>query len=153
MLDFREDFILENLSVATAEEVIYALAKPLHQAGLVSAEYGAQTWVREQEHPTGLPTRPFCIAFPHADATGVYQSALAVARMAKPVIFQNMADPEESLEVHLVIMLANRSPEEQIQTLRNLAMLFGEPKKLVELRNQPTPEQAYQWLKRELQLG
>lgn len=153
MLDFRETFILENLSAASAQEVIYALAETLHQAGLVSAEYGAQTWAREQEHPTGLPTRPFCIAFPHADAAGVFQSALAVARLAQPVVFQNMADPEESLDVHLVIMLANRSPEEQIQTLRNLAMLFGEPEKLVELRNQSTPELAYQWLRRELQLG
>jgi len=104
-------------------------------------------------HPTGLPTKPFCIAFPHADADGVSRSALGVAVLHEPVKFQNMADPEESLDVMLVFMLANRDPEEQIQTLRNLAVLFGQPEKLLELRDQSTLQGVESWLKRELRLG
>jgi mannitol/fructose-specific phosphotransferase system IIA component (Ntr-type) len=63
-----------------------------------------------------------------------------------------MADPDEGLDVMLVFMLANRNPEEQIQTLRNLAMLFGQPEKLIELRNQTTPRGVEAWLGRELRL-
>ena len=153
MLEFNEALIAFDLYASEAREVIDLLAGKLQSQDLVSADYGAQTWSRELNHPTGLPTKPFCIAFPHADAEGVNQSALAVAMLREPVVFQNMADPEEGLDVMLVFMLANRNPEEQIQTLRNLAMLFGQPEKLIELRDQTTPQGVEDWLRRELRLG
>jgi len=152
-LEFNETLIAFNLQAQDAREVINLLAGRMHTQGLVTADYGAQTWAREQNHPTGLPTKPFCIAFPHADADRVHRSALGVAVMRDPVTFQNMADPDEGLEVRLVFMLANRSPEEQIQTLRNLAELFGQPKKLVELREQATLQGVEAWLRRELRLS
>lgn len=153
MLEFNEALIAFDLYASDAREVIDLLAGKLQSQDLVAADYGAQTWSRELNHPTGLPTKPFCIAFPHADAEGVNQSALAVAMLREPVVFQNMADPEERLDVMLVFMLANRNPEEQIQTLRNLAMLFGQPEKLIELRDQTTPQGVEDWLRRELRLG
>ena len=68
MLEFNEKLIAFDLQAEDAKEVIVLLAGKMHAQGLVSAEYGAQTWAREMIHPTGLPTKPFCIAFPHADA-------------------------------------------------------------------------------------
>lgn len=153
MLEFNESLVAFDLQAKGAKEVIDLLADKLHAQDLVSAEYGAQTWAREMAHPTGLPTKPFCIAFPHADADGVNCSALAVAVLRQPVTFKNMADPDEGLDVMLVFMLANRNPEEQVQTLRNLAMLFGQPEKLVELRDQAIPQGVEDWLKRELRLN
>jgi galactitol PTS system EIIA component len=153
MLAFDETHVAFALEAPDAQTVINTLAARLVSRGLVSKDYGRLTCEREQKHPTGLPTQPFCIAFPHADAEGVNQSALAVALMKKPVPFKNMADPDEDLEVHIVLMLANKDPEEQIQTLRNLALLFGEPEKLAELRNQSGPQQVTAWLRRELRLG
>ena len=153
MLEFNESLIAFDLQAKNAKEVIDLLSGSMYAQGLVTAEYGAQTWARELEHPTGLPTKPFCIAFPHADAQGVNRSALGVAVMHQPVQFQNMADPDESLDVELIFMLANRDPEEQIQTLRNLAMLFGQPEKLVELRDQTTLQGVASWLRRELRLS
>ena len=153
MLEFNESLIAFELQAKDAKEVIDLLAGKMYAQGLVAAEYGAQTWAREMLHPTGLPTTPFCIAFPHADAAGVNRSALGVAVMQHPVTFQNMADPEESLDVMLIFMLANRDPEEQIQTLRNLAVLFGQPEKLLELRDQSTLQGVESWLRRELCLS
>ncbi|MFZ5809587.1 MAG: PTS sugar transporter subunit IIA [Chloroflexota bacterium] len=150
MLVFNDSLILFDPKVKDAKEVIDLLAERMYAQGLVSADYGGHTWAREKSHPTGLPTKPFCIAFPHADATGVTCSALGVAVLGQPVIFQNMADPDESLDVYLVFMLANCNPEEQINTLRNLALLFGQPEKLVELRDQPSIQSVESWLKREL---
>lgn len=49
-------------------------------------------------------------------------------------------------------MLANKNPEEQIQTLRNLALLFGQPEKLVALRGQVSLQAVEAWLKQELLL-
>ena len=152
MLTFNEGLVAWNVAAPDAETVIRQLAGQLHAQGLVSADYGQQTIDRERQHPTGLPTTPFCIAFPHADADGVHQSALALASLPHGVAFKNMADPDEELTVFVVLMLANKNPEEQIQTLRNLALLFGQPDKLVELRDQLTPIAAVAWLKRELSL-
>ncbi len=152
MLTFNEKLVALDLDAVNARTVIEVLAGKLHREGLVVAEYGQQTYAREVEHPTGLPTKPFCIAFPHADADGVKVSALALATLSKPVAFKNMGDPEEDLQVFLVLMLANRNPEEQIQTLRNLALLFGQPNKLVALRDQSTAKKAVTWLRGELHL-
>ena len=152
MLNFNESLVALNIQAADSRAVIELLAGLLHAQGLVTAEYGRLTHERELEHPTGLPTKPFCIAFPHADASGVNQSGLALATLAEPVPFRNMGDPDEELPVHLVLMLANRSPEEQIQTLRNLALLFGKPEQLQILRDQSTPQAAVAWLRRELRL-
>ena len=152
MLHFEESFVIAGLEAADSDQVINELAGCLHQAGLVSESYGKATILREMQHPTGLPTRPFPIAFPHADAEGVNQSALAVASLKTPVKFKNMADPEEELDVEIVIMLANKSPEEQINTLRSLAELFGEPDKLTELKNIKKARSIVDWLKQELAL-
>jgi galactitol PTS system EIIA component len=152
LLAFHESLVALDLDVPDAQTVIDVLAGKLHNQGLVVAEYGKQTYERELEHPTGLPTKPFCIAFPHADAQGVKESALALAILSKPVVFKNMGDPEEDLEVFLVLMLANRNPEEQVQTLRNLALLFGRPDKLTALRDQATVGDAVTWLRSELHL-
>lgn len=153
MLEFNESLIAFDLQAKDAREVIEFLSGKMHAQELVAADYGIQTWAREMTHPTGLPTKPFCIAFPHADAEGVNRSALGVAVMHQPVKFQNMADPDEGLDVMLVFMLANRDPEEQIQTLRSLAVLFGQPEKLVELRDQATLQGFESWLRRELRLS
>jgi PTS system galactitol-specific IIA component len=152
VLQFEESFVITGLEAANSDQVINELAGCLQKAGLVSENYGKATILREIEHPTGLPTRPFPIAFPHADAEGVNQSALAVACLKNPVRFKNMADPEEALEVEIVIMLANKSPEEQIDTLRSLAELFGEPDKLAELKNIKKACDIVDWLKKELTL-
>jgi PTS system galactitol-specific IIA component len=152
LLAFNESLVALNLEAADARSVIDLLAAKLHSQGLVAAEYGQQTYDRELEHPTGLPTRPFCIAFPHADAQGVHQSGLALATLVEPVAFKNMGDPDEELPVYLVLMLANRDPSEQVKTLRNLAVLFGKPDQLQTLRDQPTPQAAVAWLRRELRL-
>jgi len=152
MLEFDVDLACWDLEASDAGSVIAHLAARMAARGCVAAEYGDQTLAREHQHPTGLPTRPFCIAFPHADATGVARSALAVAALCRPVIFKNMADPDEDLAVEIVFMLANRRPEEQIGTLRQLAELFGQAEKLAALRAQPNAAQATAWLKGELVL-
>lgn len=152
MLNINESMVLINIEANDCDEVISLLADVLHQQGFVTEAYGNQSCLREEIHPTGLPTKPFCIAFPHADCDGVIESALGVAIMKEPVGFKNMADPDEILQVEIVIMLANANPEEQIQVLKNLAVLFGEGDKLVDLRAQTTPGDAVKWLKRELQI-
>ncbi|MCK5635447.1 MAG: PTS sugar transporter subunit IIA [Anaerolineales bacterium] len=142
--------ILLQQKARDADDIIRALSDRLNAFGAVDAGYGQATIDRERKHPTGLPTKPFGIAFPHADAEGVLQSSLAVATLKEPVGFHNMGDPEEILEVKIVFLLANRDPEEQVQALRKLAEVFGQPEKLEDLRSQAHAAEAADWLQREL---
>jgi len=153
MVKFDESTMLLNITASDGYEVINLLAEKLYDQGYVTSDYGDRTCQREEIHPTGLPTKPFCIAFPHADSDGVIESALAVGILTEPVAFKNMAEPDEDLSVSIVIMLANADPSEQIQTLRSLATLFGQGDKLVELKAQKTPQSAVAWLRQELNLG
>jgi galactitol PTS system EIIA component len=152
MLVFNENLVAFDLEARDAAAAIHVLAQKLHAQDLVAADYGQRVWARERAHPTGLPTEPFPIAFPHADAVGVHHPALAAALLRKPVTFRSMEDPDEELEVQIVLMLANKNPEEQIETLRNLAILFGQPRKLMELYSLSTQAEAANWLQRELKL-
>lgn len=146
MLEIDSQYIWLNLEADSAEGAIAEMCVPLHANGAVRSTYGDETIAREREHPTGLPTKPFPIAFPHAEAEGVHRSTLAVAILKDPVHFYNMADPEQELPVEIIFLLANREPEEQVQALRRLALIFGEAEKLVALREMQDPEQTAKWL-------
>jgi PTS system galactitol-specific IIA component len=140
------DFIAKDCN-----EVILALAEQLHNAGYVGTSYGDATVARETIHPTGLPTKPICIAIPHADAENVVSSALAYAALKTPVMFRNMVEPEEELPVEMVFMIANDSPEEQVKSLRRLATIFGDPERLVQLKELTQAELVVEWLKTALE--
>jgi galactitol PTS system EIIA component len=145
-----EAIIVLDAEVSNNEELITILADKLHAAGYVDQTYGQATIKREQIHPTGLPTKPFPIAIPHADADGVLTSALAFASMKKPVMFCNMVEPEEELPAEMIFMIANNTPEEQVKVLRKLATLFGDPEKLVELKSLTQTKDIVNWFELEL---
>ncbi len=150
LLEIDPNYIFLKLEAEDAQDAITRMCAPLHAQGAVHATYADETIDRELKHPTGLPTRPFPIAFPHAEAEGVHRSALAVATLKTPVEFRNMADPDEELSVEIIFLLANREPEEQVQALRQLALIFGESEKLVALREMQDPEQTAIWLTSEI---
>lgn len=150
MLEISPEYILLNLEAEDAQDAIERMCAPLHTHGAVRLSYAQDTLEREANHPTGLPTKPFPIAFPHAEAEGVHRSALAVATLESPVDFRNMADPDEALAVEIIFLLANREPEEQVQALRRLALIFGEAEKLVALREMQDAKQTALWLTSEI---
>lgn len=142
--------MLLNYEAPDADAVINALSERLHAYGAVTEDYGQETINREKAHPTGLPTKPFAIAFPHAEAEGVHQSSLAVATLNSPVSFLNMGDPDEELTVEIVFLLANKEPEEQVQALRQLALIFSDTEKLLHVRELTSELQAVEWFRQQL---
>ena len=135
MLELSADNVVVDAEATEAEAVIRLLADLLYEHGAVEKGYGEATVQRERQHPTGLPSKPIPIAFPHAGVEGVIHSTLAVASLRHPVFFKSMEDPDEELPVELVFMLANNSPEEQIDALRGLACVFSDPAKLAAVRS------------------
>lgn len=150
MLAIDPSFMLLDFRAPDAEMVIDALSERLFVYGAVEEDYGQETITREKAHPTGLPTKPFAIAFPHAEAGSVLKSSLAVATLSHHVHFFNMGDPDETLNVEIVFLLANKEPEEQVQALRQLALIFSDASKLIHLREIETAQLASEWLREQL---
>lgn len=142
MFAVTKELMLLDLEVETAEDVIRSLCSRLEECGHISAQHVHAVLQRELQYPTGLPTKPFAVAIPHGEAEGVNQSAIAFARLKQGVIFKNMVNSAEGLDVKLVFLLANRDPETQVSALRKLSEVFSEPDILEELYKVASEEEV-----------
>lgn len=143
----REDHILTGLEVADAEQAIRALSRLLEESGHVKASFADEVWKREKDFPTGLPTKPFAVAIPHADPDMVEKSALAIGALAQPVIFHQMgADASQQLSVQLVFLLAIKEAKKQVVLLRELIGVLQKSALLEALMNSSSPYQLYKVL-------
>jgi len=122
------DAILLGVEAKTNEEVIRLLASRLHQLGYVKDSYADAVVKREQSMPTGLPLeRTGNVAVPHTDPEHVLKAAIAMATLKTPVDFANMEDPEETVGVGTVFLLAINDKDKQIETLQSIMGAIQSP--------------------------
>ncbi len=128
-----------QLKAETSTEVIVYLGKSLVEAGYVRDSFIDAAVAREKELPTGLPLNgSINAAIPHTDVEHVIKAGLAMATLAQPVVFQNMAVPDEVVPVQLVFLLALDKPKAQIEMLQEIAGLLQQPDivaRLIEANN------------------
>ena len=123
-----------QLSAETSTDVISHLGKLLLEAGYVRDTFVKAALAREKELPTGLPLMgDVNAAIPHTDIEHVLKPGLAMATLTKPVIFQNMAVPDEAVPVQLVFLLALNQPKAQIEMLQEVAGLLQQPEIVAQL--------------------
>jgi PTS system galactitol-specific IIA component len=135
MIAVTEENVLINIEAATAEEVIRRLNGLLVERGCATAAYAELLIEREAKYPTGLPTEGAKVAIPHAFAEKgeVLVPAIACATLARPVIFKNMADPDDELEVGIVFLLALKGEHESAGDLEKVMGLFSDGALLAQL--------------------
>lgn len=137
-----ERLVILRMEASSAEEVIRQLATRLEMEGLVHPSFVEAVLERERTHPTGLPLAgDLHVAIPHADVVHVIAPALAIATLARPVIFRNMVNPEERVPVSIVILMALDEPHSQIEMLRRLAAFFQEPQRVRQVYEARTAEE------------
>ncbi len=141
-----EESIILNLTVESSTVAILALASLLEKKGRVNIHFGPSAIQREQSFPTGVPTQPYAIAFPHAEPSTVYQSSLAIATLAHPVSFGSMEEPNKELPVRAVFLLANRNPREHVNVLKKLSRFFKKPDHLDRLLQISEKIEVVNWL-------
>ncbi|MCX7608479.1 MAG: PTS sugar transporter subunit IIA [Anaerolineales bacterium] len=114
-----------GLAAESAEQVIVILSEKLKEAGYVHASFVQNVLAREQNQPTGLPLQgKYNAAIPHTDSEFVIKPGVAVATLARPVLFRNMVSPSEQIPVHLVFLLALDQPKSQIAMLQELSQVL-----------------------------
>ena len=134
MLTVTEENVLVNVDAETKEEVIRIMVDLLVKNGYVKPEYYNILISREEKYPTGLPTEGVQVAIPHGCSEGsVLKPAVAVATLARNVVFRNMANQDEELSVGIVFMLAIVNEHELAEDLNRVMSIFSEGEALSRL--------------------
>jgi PTS system galactitol-specific IIA component len=132
LLDPR--LIFCGLKAKDSEEAIRRIGQVLYERSLVRETFVEAVLEREREMPTGLPLDEMNAAIPHADIEHVIKPALAIATLDKPVPFRVMVDPDETIGVILIFLLALNKPHDQIEMLQKVAMVLQDSALLRDLK-------------------
>lgn len=135
---FQEEQVLKFAGLKKKEEVLSAIADALCEQGLVKDTYKEAILNREKEFPTGLNTGGINLAIPHADVVHVNKPAIAIAILDKPVEFQAMDEPEQTILVQVVVMLALKEAHGHIEMLQKVVGFIQDQslvKQLIELED------------------
>ncbi len=117
-----------GLVAKTSEDIIRVIGNKLYLAGFVHDTFIDNALAREKNIPTGLPLGgQYNAAIPHTDIVHVIKSGVGLATLAKPVPFQNMVNPEETVSVQLVFVLALDQPKSQVEMLQEVAGVLQNP--------------------------
>ena len=113
-----------DMKEKTRKDVLEHLVDLLEEHDCVNGKFREKILERERVYPTGLSFPGITIAIPHGDSACVKKSVIAVGRCRQKVPFFSMEDPDESLMVDMVVMLAIRNPDSHVILLNNLIEMF-----------------------------
>jgi PTS system galactitol-specific IIA component len=142
----KEDCIIENLEAASKEEALNTMSKILLAKGYVKESFPEAILEREKHYPSGLPMEGHKIAIPHTDAEHVNKSIILFARLAKPLEFASMGDPDEIIQVSLISMFALAEKKEIGKMLEVLITAYSNNDVLEEILNAPSAKAIYDTL-------
>lgn len=138
----QPELIFLNIVAEDQKQAISYLANQMIQKQVVKPSYLEAIWNREQNYPTGLQTQGGGVAIPHTDPLHVNLEAVTIGVLKQPVTFRMMENPDQSLEVDLIFMLAMKEPDSQIEMLQELVSIFQDPHCLDELRRAQSADQV-----------
>lgn len=124
MQSVYEDLVLYGVEAANAEEAIRKVGGRLLEKGFVKDTYIDAVVQREVEYPTGLQLKNTAVAMPHTAGIHVNIPAVCVAKLAHPVVFAHMGDPDAKVEAELLLMMAIKDPNAQLETLQKVMGVF-----------------------------
>lgn len=120
--------VILGMEAEDASEVIRTIGGKLLFAGYVRETFIDAVLEREKTIPTGLPlSGDHHAAIPHTDVEHVIKPGLGMATLVRPVVFNNMISPQETVEVRLVFVLALDQPKSQIEMLQEVAQVLQRP--------------------------
>lgn len=118
---FDRGIAVYPLMAENSTDAISELGARMAAEGYVNERYIASVIAREADFPTGLQLAATAIAIPHATPDGnVERDGIAVGRLAQPVTFRSMENPDETVAAELVFMLALKDSSAHLEVLQRL---------------------------------
>lgn len=148
-MKFNSELVIMDCIADTAEEAIFQLCAKMKAQGMVKDTYCQAVIEREREYPTGVPTAYYDVAIPHSQSDHVLIPGIAVAKMRKSVQFYSMGAEDEPLQAEVVILLAVKDPESQLNMLRSLMGLFEEESAMLTIREATDATTIYEAIRKQ----
>lgn len=120
---FRPDLIDLNVEIKNSNELFEYISKKLLNKGLVFPGYFSALKEREKNFPTGLETKNFNVAIPHANPENVKVPFIYIVRLANPIVMKQMGDGKE-IDVKEIFVLGIKDGKKQVDVLSTLMELF-----------------------------
>lgn len=143
---FDQRLMAIGMKVSCAEEAISILGELMYKNGYVKVSYVSSAIERERDFATGLPLGSINVALPHTDAEHVIQPAIAVGILEEPVTFCTMGNPEKTLPVSVVFLLAIDDSQHQVGMLKSFAEFLQVPELVKQLTAAKTTQKLDQIL-------
>ncbi|MFW9777653.1 MAG: PTS sugar transporter subunit IIA [Candidatus Heimdallarchaeota archaeon] len=143
------DIFVKRSTAGNKREIIHELVRYLSSTGYVMDSYEDAIHKRELEFPTALELEgPHNVAIPHAETEHVKKSAIAVGILKDPIQWECMEDPEVSIFVHLVFLLAIENPEMVVPNLSAMTEnVFSKPDLIQKIATHDDFEEIQETLK------
>lgn len=139
-----EDQVFLDYEATDRVDLINKLSSFLEKKHYVLPGYASQVLSREEEYPTGLPTKIMTVAIPHAiESNSVIIPSIVIARLKNPIEFYEMGSYENKVDVDLVMLLAVRGDKNQLVILQKLISIFSDEKSMEKLKNTTSTKQFY----------
>lgn len=121
----KEELILTNLKCDNQNQAINILYEQLFRYGYVKESYLQGVINREKTYPTGIKLDcSINVAIPHTEAIHVLKSGICLAILKNPIKFKRIDNPDESVEVSLIMMIAIKEQDKQVNVLEELVSMF-----------------------------
>lgn len=126
----RPDLILLGVEGDTRDEVLTNIANVLVEKGIAKESFPAALLAREREYPTGLALGELNLAIPHAHPEHINEITVTIAVPKRPVVFQDMGDPDSGVLVSVVVCLTLQKLDDNIKMLPALMEFFAQEEHL-----------------------
>lgn len=133
--ELDRELIFLDLDVTSSYKVMEIMGGKLTGMGYCKPGYVKALKQREMDFPTGIDTGNIGIAIPHTAVDYVNQGKIAIARLKKPVPFQQMGNDDETVSVKLVFMLAVDDPNQQLTKLQGIVSVIQDEATLQKFLN------------------
>ena len=117
MLD--RELIFLNFEADDREDLLSRLSDILYEKGYENESFKQAILEREKVFPTGLPTLGVKVALPHTDTEHVIKPAILISTLKEPVVFKEMGNGVNDIDVGIVFLLAVKNPAYQVKLLQN----------------------------------
>lgn len=139
---FSEQVILQQKDVKDKEDALTILAKELEKKGVVNSRFLPAILKREEEYPTGLALQgDLGVAIPHTDPDKVKKEQVGFISLKYPVKFKQMGDADSEVKVSMIFILCLKSPDKQLDMLKNLMGMFTDVETMKQIKTSSTKNQ------------
>lgn len=142
------------ISDSVDRDIVFSdVYRNLLKAGYVKGNFLSHVLEREDLYPTGIDTSPISkklpnIAIPHTEGEFVNARLIVPVLLKHPIRFNNMVDPQKTLDVSFLFMILNNDPTGQANVLAQIMDFLAHTSvdKLMELFSLDSTKEIYDFL-------